>query len=174
MYLYISQKGKKFIYRNKIYDTPVELSFAKESISSILSKLKIQHIIGYQINPTSNKEMIPDNKETIYQSDQTKFDQTKSETVENITAIDILNKLGVKIDNLDLKVSSLNLQKETTNNISINRNNIKLKDNVQEDEDKFIPSIDTGNMSIKSNIKTEKSNVNHNNVDILKELLKGI
>jgi len=181
MFLFIKQPGLIFRFRNKEYRSPVEFPFRIENMQNLLVQLKSQGISNFFISPTSKKE------KTIHKNTKKKIiDQVvKSESVEkpekiiiekvinsdsNDAILKVLHKMSSKIDQLENKISTTQhtIIKEVSQPNLKNTVNRKVNN-----EEMFIPDIEIGDMGIKSNIKTEKSEDNSDSVDALRRLLGG-
>jgi len=165
MYLYIKQKNMKFVYRRTIYTTPVELMFDKEYTANIVTQLYKQNITDYMITAIKDiniSRSIQYEKKIIINNIENKRPNVKKTNDNDIK--NLLNEISLKIDNI-----TTNSKITTT---IINDNITKSKDN----ENTFIPQIDTSDMEIKTNIKTEKDKSENTieSADILRQLLKGV
>jgi len=159
MILYIKQTGQTFRYRRRSYKTPLTFPFAMESVANIVTQLYKQKIVDYTITPDSIriKNVIAKNKKIKYEPTVIK-EKTNTESTSDIKGM-LLNILD-KIDNISI------------NNVVDKKSVYKKKKN---DENTFIPQIDTKGMGIKTNIRTEKSSNNTtSSADVLRQLLKGI
>jgi len=180
MFLYIKQKNMKFVYRRSIYETPIEIMFDREYVSTIVNQLYKQNIDDYIITAVNDKKLksfieAENKKNKIYKNLNT-IQITKIKENENDEIKNILNELSKDSKKLNSKLDDILTKPVYANNVitkspAISPNNKKSKD----DENTFIPQIDTEGMNIKTNIKTEKSITDaSSSADVLRELLKGL
>jgi len=174
MFLFIKQPGLIFRFRNKEYRSPIEFPFRIENMQNLLIQLKSQSISNFIISPTSisKKKNCNNTKKIIEQA--VKPEKTTIEKVinsdSNNAILKVLHHMSSKIDKLENKISTTqhSIVKE------VYQTNLKNTVNkIVDNEDMFIPDIEIGDMGIKSNIKTEKSEDNSDNVDALRRLLGG-
>jgi len=173
MFLYIKQSNNGFTYRKHYYKTPVEISFDKDSTQRIINLLHKQDITDYNISKKStfNKKEIDLERSTSEQSNKVEIIEKEKIIYinDNSDIINALETLGNKINNIESKIE------KQQNTVIVKESDVSEKQfNKKDDIDAFIPDIDTSGMGIKSNIKAKKSETNSDNVDILRQLLKGI
>jgi len=167
MFLYIKQPGLIFRFHKKEYQTPIEFPFDKNNMQNLVMQLKNQSIDDFTISPYS----IVSKKVSVVQKPHTYTEKTSLHNIgkdTNNLVINALDKLLLKINNVENKINNI-----SNNNITIVDNKHKQTMLQNDNEDSFIPKIDTSDMDIKSNIKVEESQDNSDNVDILRQLLGG-
>jgi len=176
MFLYIRQSGMNFVFRRTNHKTPCEMTFTREYASSIITQLHKQNIVDYIITEIHSSKLSDEIKDykTIEQSnviDKQVIIKNNNENTDGIK--DILNELLTKTTKVESKINEISsnpvniVQQE-----NIKRNKLRKK---KDDDNTFIPTINTKGMGIKTNVKSEKSSSDSSSsADILRQLLKGI